>query len=65
MRRYNSILWKVKEEIEMMTENYADILRVFRSYRLSSASNDFIVLKRINDTFEKNVEKLIQEGRSQ
>jgi hypothetical protein len=43
----------------MMTENYADILRVFRSYRLSSASNDFIVLKRLNDIFEENAERII------
>jgi hypothetical protein len=26
MRRYNGILWKIKEKA-MMTENYADILR--------------------------------------
>ncbi len=30
--------------------------RLFRSYRLSSASNDFIVLMRLNHTFEENAE---------
>ena len=42
IRRYNDILWDVKE-IELMSENCADILRVSRSYRLSSASNDFAI----------------------
>jgi hypothetical protein len=27
MHRYNGILWKIKEEEVMMTENCADILR--------------------------------------
>ena len=31
MRRYNDILWKVKEEKAMMTENCADILSASRS----------------------------------
>jgi hypothetical protein len=43
----------------MMTENCADILRFFRSYRLSSASNNFIILKEANDTFEENIESII------
>jgi hypothetical protein len=30
--------------------------RLFRAYRLSSASNDFIVLMRLNHTFEENAE---------
>ena len=53
MRWYNDgILWKVKE-IGMKTENCADVLGVL-SYRLSSASNDFIILEKVKDTFEEN-----------
>jgi hypothetical protein len=53
MHRHNGILWKTKEKA-MMTENCTDILRFFRSYRLSSASNDFIILEKVKDTFEEN-----------
>jgi hypothetical protein len=45
MRRYNDILWKVKEKA-MMTENCADILRGSldpADYR--QPMNDFIVFK--------------------
>ena len=45
MHRYCGILWKIKE-IELMTENCADIFR-FLSYRSSSVSNDFIILNDI------------------
>jgi hypothetical protein len=62
MRRYNSILWKIKEEIEMMTENYEDILRVFRFYRLSSAYRPpvmiLLFLMTLNNAFEENAELL-------
>jgi hypothetical protein len=47
MHRHNGILWKIKEEKAMMTEICTDILRFFRSYRLSSTSNDFIILREI------------------
>ncbi|MFL6424543.1 MAG: hypothetical protein ACJ71R_13245 [Nitrososphaeraceae archaeon] len=47
MRRHNGIFRKVKEKA-MMTENCADIFKVFRDYKLSSASNSLSVSKRNN-----------------
>jgi hypothetical protein len=62
MRWNNGILWKIKE-IEMMTENYADILRVFRFYRLSSAYRPpvmiLLFLMTLNNAFEENAERII------
>ena len=50
----------------MMTENNTDILRGSldpADYR--QAVMTLLFLKRLNDTFEENAEKLIQEGKSE
>jgi hypothetical protein len=51
MRRYNGILWKVKEKA-MMTENCADILRG----SLDPADYRQPVMTWFNNTFEENAE---------
>jgi hypothetical protein len=62
MRRYNEVLWKIKEEV-MMIENCADILR--GSLDPADYRQPGMTLKKLNDTFEENAEKIIQEGKSE
>ena len=47
----------------MMTENCADILR--GSLDPTDYRQPVMTLKKLNDTFEENAEKLIQEGKSE
>ena len=50
----------------MMSENCGDIVRGFldpTGYRLPVMT--LLILKRLNDTFEENPEKLIQESKSE
>ena len=59
MRRYNGILWKVKEKA-MMTENCADILRgSLDPADYHQPVMTLLFLKRLNETFEENAERII------